>query len=175
MCVRVMVLVASILAAASCALSGPRVPDRIATAATEHDCTPLGADPEARGEIEPWFVSLSPYTGSEGDFAFLCRTGEFGQRMLLVIDVASAPSPWSTCSSSIRLTTQFDPQGLVLVDPAAGVSFAQIPLEHWRGWRGGGHGPPGVLPSGPIIDTGQGIAGWAYYCHEGVWLALFVH
>jgi hypothetical protein len=150
------------------------VPARVAVSAASQDCTALGELPEDYEQIQPWLVSLAPYTGGADDSAFLCRTRGSEPRLLLVLDVTSADDPWQSCESRIRLTTQFDPEGLAIVEPGDPVHFAQVPLDEWRA-RSGGYGPAGAMPAAPMLDTSQGIAGWVFYCHEGRWLALFVH
>jgi hypothetical protein len=159
--------------AASCATSEDGLEERIAAAAASHGCVALGASP-GDSELSAWFVDLAPYTGGAGDVAFLCRAQSEERTLLLIVDAKSPKSPWRGCGSRVSLDTLFEPEGITVVEPGQAPRLAQIPLDEWEDLSGKA-GPAGVTPASPILDTSEGIAGWAFYCHDGRWLTAFVH
>jgi hypothetical protein len=155
-----------------CATSEQNVAELVAESAEAHGCVGLGERP---GDLEPdsWFVDLAPFTGGSRDVAYLCRS-QGDESLLLVVDAGSPGSPWRSCSSGVPLDTAFEPEGISVVEPGDAPYLAQIPLNEWKD-ESDAPGPAGLTPTAPILDTSWGIAGWAFYCHEGRWLRAFIH
>lgn len=160
-------------AAICCAPSEQSVAEFVAESAESHGCVGLGARP-ADLESDSWFVDLTPFTGGTLDVAFLCWSQGDERKLLLVVDAGSPGSPWRGCRSSVTLDTTFDPEGISVVEPGDAPYLAQMPLNEWKD-ESDAPGPAGVTPTAPILDTSWGIAGWAFYCHEGRWLRAFIH
>lgn len=162
---------ASLLAA--CGSPEVGIAERVAESAESHGCTPLGAAAGQAHDVGGWFVELRPYTGGNGDVAFLCRSGGETPELLLVVDAPSPKSPWRLCPPHVPLPGAFEPGELAVVTPAESPELAGTALDGWH--DASGPGPPGVFPTGPLLDTTGGVAGWAFYCHEGRWLRAFLH
>jgi hypothetical protein len=144
---------------------------RIASVAQEKHCTPFGDVPEKDIYPDPWWVSLEPLTGDGGDSAFLCKARSRSVT-LVILDVRSQRNPWVGCPSVVGELTWW-PAGLSILTPGD-PAYPGGTLSAWRD-RAGLPGPEDVEVSKPVLDTSQQIAGSLFYCHEGRWLALFVH
>jgi hypothetical protein len=146
---------------------------KIKSCADNYNCTPLWENPKIGPRVAPWYSDISSLTGREGDFVFMCELKSEPGIFRVVIAADSNRTIWKGCPSHIDIRGVFPyPSGLA-VHTSKDPDYFHLRLSEWH-YEYGENGPNGVMPTGPIIDTSDNVAGDLFYCYEGKWLRLFV-
>ncbi len=144
---------------------------KIQDIAKKHECTPLGNYPNISTS---WQADISNLTGKKGDVIFLCELKKEPGVFRVVIAAAPDRKIWKGCQSHADIRGVYPhPLGLA-VSTSNDSNYYRVDLSHWH-YDDGSTGPVNVMPTEPIIDTGDSSAGDLFYCFEGKWLRIFVH
>lgn len=165
------------------ALSAPAmgaVPPPLAQALAEHGCLQIADGAEVLRNRAAWWVSLSPFTGGDGDFAFFCQSATEPLFSRLVVVVRGENNPWRDCDAIVdswrEQSVPWFPYDLAVVR-AATQHARHTDLGRW--WLVSSssdptvtYGPAGVKVPDPVIDTTGGRAGALYACYSSRWYRI---
>jgi hypothetical protein len=143
-------------------------------AANKYDCTPLGNDSNINKLMTSWWTDISSLTGRKGDLVFLCRWKPEPDVFRIVITADMNRNIWNGCPSFIDIYGVYPyPSGLAVLK-SDNPGYLKFELSNWY-YEDGTKGPIKIMPTKPVIDTSDQVAGGLYYCHEGKWLRIHVH
>lgn len=144
---------------------------KIQDIANKHECTLLGNDSNIS---TPWQTDISNLTGKKGDVVFLCELKKEPGVFRVVIVSAPDRNIWKGCSTHVDIRgVAPHPSGLA-VRTSNDANYYRYDLSHWY-YEDRSQGPFNIMPTEPIIDTSDDVAGDLFYCFEGKWLSIFVH
>jgi hypothetical protein len=178
---QVLVLIVSVPA-------GAVVPPPLLDTLAEHGCRNIPDDDEVLRYRDEWWVSLEPFTGGEGDFAFYCQSISDPASTSLVVVIRGESDVWKDCDSVVD-SWRYEyaphiPLGLEVIDieslaviNAQSESGLYADLGRW--WLASSRsdtpatpGPSGVNVPNPIIDTTGRQVGSLFTCYSGQWYAV---
>lgn len=146
---------------------------KVNSLANEHDCTPLWQIASIGNDASPWYVNISELSGTDGDFVFLCKKNTESYVFTVVVAANEQSTIWKGCPLSMD-TGNMAPHPFGLkVRTIKDKEYFFLNLNRWE-YENGEPGPD-EMPTEPMIDTSEQIAGDLFYCYEGRWLKLFVH
>jgi hypothetical protein len=156
------------------------VPVPLSEALAEYGCLDIADDAEVLRNRGRWWVSLQPFTGEDGDFAFYCQAAADPLFSRLVVVVRGENSPWRGCDAVVDFWREqsrpWFPYDLAVVDAAP--QYAPTDLGQWWLVSSSANptvtfGPAGVKVADPIIDTtGVSGAGTLYACYLHEWYRI---
>lgn len=157
------------------------IPATLSTALKEYRCVHIADDAEVLRNRDRWWISLTPFTGGDADFAFYCQSAADNLTAKLVVVVRGENNLWRGCDAIVdawhgRSRPSF-PNDLTVVNASGDASLTD--LSRW--WLVSSsrnpkvtYGPAGAKLAGLIIDTTRrsGGSGTLYACYSRQWYRI---
>ena len=158
------------------------IPATLSTALKEYGCGHIADDAEVLRNRDRWWISLTPFTGGDADFAFYCQSAADNLTAKLVVVVRGENKLWRGCDAIVDVwherSRPWFPHDLAVVNAASSRYADHTDLSKWWLVSSSGnskvtYGPAGVKVPEPIIDTiGSGGAGTLYACYSRQWYRI---